>query len=588
MAESLKHRLDRYRTEMQAERGKYHFDWQQIDNYLYPRPISRLHHRRPTSTVNSINIINETATFALNTLRSGLMSGYVNPSRPWFKMGLTNPDLQDLYTVKSWLAEVEERLRTVLIKSNFYYQLPNIFGDAAAFGTAALLAMEDDEHIVRFTAIPVGQFLVALDDRDRPECLYRELTMTARQIVERFGAENVSDRVKKAIDGNRLEENIDVTHAILPNSEATTKILSGATFEKGTDGKTRRVMPFHSVYYETHGDDDAILQQKGFQEFPAMCPRWDAITGDVYSTRWPGMTALGSVKQLQATERVRFTVHDLQARPPMLADSTMKSVKTSIVPGGITYLDNLAMSQHAAYRRTFDVNPDTRGIETDIREIEARIKRAYHEDLMSMFATGDYRQMTAREVAERAQEKIFVLGPVMQHFDTELCDPVLFRTVSIMLRNGHLPPVPPELAGQELKIEYTSIMSQALKLIGSSNTETFMTGVAQMAQVFGPTVLDNVDSDHVVTEYGQQQGVSPKVLVPEDQVAAKRKARAQAEQQAQQAQQQQAQQQAMMQGAGGAGPGAASAGPGGMGPGGAGPGADAGMSGMMAAMGGMQ
>ncbi len=547
MSESLKPRLDRYRTELQTERGKYHADWQDIDRYLYPRPISRLYSKRPTSARNDAFIVNETATFALNTIRSGLMAGYTNPSRPWFKLGLADPDLQDVYTVKTWLAEVEERLRTVLIKSNFYYQLPNIYGDSAAFGTAALVALEDDQHIVRFNCIPVGQFSLALDERDRPECCMREFTMTVRQIVEQFGQDNISDQVKTALEKGRLEQSISITHAILPHNDAMTKILTGATLQKGMDGGIKKVMPWHSVYYESHNSADQILMEKGFEEFPVCCPRWDAISGDVYSTRWPGMTALGSVKQLQATERVRFTVHDLQARPPMIADSTLKSVRLSSVPGGISYIDNLAMTQHSAFRRAFEVNPDTRGMDAGIMEIEGRIKRAFHEDLMQMFATGDYRQMTAREVAERSQEKIFVLGPVMQHFDTELCDPVLYRTVMIMLRNGHLPPVPQELAGQDLKIEYISIMSQALKMIGSSNTETFMAGVANMEKIFGPSVLDNVDADHALIEYGQQQGVSPKMLVPQDQVKAKREAQAKAQQAAQQQAQQAAQQQQMMQ-----------------------------------------
>lgn len=547
MSESLKSRLDRYRTELQTERSRYLADWQELDRFLYPRSISRINNRRTTTSNNSQHIINETATFSLNTLRSGLMAGYTNPARPWFKLGISDADLADSYNVKSWMAEVEERLRTVLIKSNFYYELPNVYGDCAAFGTSALLALEDDEHVVRYITVPVGQFLLALDDRNRPECLYRDMTMTARQLVERYGIERVGEQTQTAVKSGRLEEQIDITHAIIPDSDALKSILTGAEFRRGADGKVRKVMPWHSVYFETKGGGETILEQKGYEEFPASCPRWDAIAGDVYSTRWPGMTALGSIKQLQATERISFTVHDHQARPAMIADADLKGAKTSIVPGGITYLNGMAMSQHAAYRRAFDVNPDTRGIESDILKIEQRIKRAFHEDLMTMFATGDYRQMTAREVAERAQEKIFVLGPVMQHFDTELCDPVLFRTVSIMLRNGHLPPVPQELAGQELKIEYTSIMSQALKLIGSSNTETFMAGVANMAKIFGPQVLDNVDSDHVLTEYGQQQGVSPKVLVPEEQVQATRKARAQTQAAQQQAAQQQAQQAALMQ-----------------------------------------
>jgi hypothetical protein len=85
----------------------------------------------------------------------------------------------------------------------------------------------------------------------------------------------------------------------------------------------------------------------------------------------------------------------------------------------------------------------------------------------------------------------------------------------------------------ELKVEYVSIMAQAQKLAGLAGLERFTGYVVQVAGV-DPQVLDKVNRDQLIDEYGEITGIAAKVIVPDEEVAEIRMQRAQAQQAAQQ------------------------------------------------------
>ncbi len=57
-------------------------------------------------------------------------------------------------------------------------------------------------------------------------------------------------------------------------------------------------MKFREVYWERGTSTTTTLRIKGYNEFPAVAPRWDIVANDAYG-RSPAMDALGDIKQLQ-------------------------------------------------------------------------------------------------------------------------------------------------------------------------------------------------------------------------------------------------------------------------------------------------
>jgi hypothetical protein len=105
-----------------------------------------------------------------------------------------------------------------------------------------------------------------------------------------------------------------------------------------------------------------------------------------------------------------------------------------------------------------------------------------------------------------------------------------------MMEAGIVPPPPQVLQGVNLNVEYVSMLAQAQRAVGTNSIDRFMGTLGQVAQ-YKPEVLDKVNTDIWADQYADLLGVDPEILVQADQVAAIRKQRAQAQQQANQMEQ---------------------------------------------------
>jgi hypothetical protein len=131
----------------------------------------------------------------------------------------------------------------------------------------------------------------------------------------------------------------------------------------------------------------------------------------------------------------------------------------------------------------------------------ADIKAAFFVDLFLMLAQLD-KTMTAREVAERAAEKMLILGPVLGRLMDELLDPIIERTFNILMRSRALPPPPAILQGQEYHIEYISPLARAQKMAEAKAITEMVSIVTEMSNKL-PQVLDLVDADKAGREFAK-------------------------------------------------------------------------------------
>jgi hypothetical protein len=210
----------------------------------------------------------------------------------------------------------------------------------------------------------------------------------------------------------------------------------------------------------------------------------------------------------------------------MVGPPELRNAKASILPGDITYINQRDAA--SGFRPAHEVNFRIAELEQKNQQIRQRISRVAYEDLFLMLASSDRREFTATEIAERKEEKLLALGPVLEQLNQDLLDPLIENTFNIMLQQGLLPEPPEELQGMALKIEYTSIMAQAQKAIGISGLDRFIQFTGNLAQV-QPEVLDKVDADEAIDLYGDMTGMPPTLIRDDDKVAAIRQQRAQAQ-----------------------------------------------------------
>jgi len=106
---------------------------------------------------------------------------------------------------------------------------------------------------------------------------------------------------------------------------------------------------------------------------------------------------------------------------------------------------------------------------------------------------------------------------MLQRTQTELFDKAIDRTFNIAWRAGIVPPPPPELSNQQLRVEYISPLFAAQKSVAGVVIERMATFAGNIAQ-FSPEALDKFDADQAMDEYADAIGVSPNIILSDDEV----------------------------------------------------------------------
>lgn len=501
---------------LKNERSSWISHWQELSNHLLPRSGRFFTSDRNRGEKRHNNIYDNTGTRAVRILGAGMMSGATSPARPWFRLGTSDPDLNQFAPVKLWLSDVTRLMLMVFSKSNTYRALHSQYEELGVFGTGPSIILPNYKTVIHQHPLTAGEYALGTDYLGNVDTLYREFEVTVGQMVAEFGAKNCSLTVQNLYDKGNLDAWIPIIHAIEPRQD-----------RDGTK-KDAANMAFKSCYFEAGNNEDKFLRESGFKRFPGVAPRWQVSGGDIYGNS-PGMEALGDVKQLQHEQLRKAQGIDYKTKPPLQAPTSAKGRETDLLPGGVTYIDTAAPG--AGLRTAFEVNLDLSHLLADIQDVRERIKGAFYADLFLMLANGVNTTMTATEVAERHEEKLLMLGPVLERLHNELLDPLIEITFDRMLEAGIVPPPPPELQGQDLSVEFVSMLAQAQRAIATNGIDRFVGNLGQIA-AFKPDVLDKFNADEWADAYSDMLGVDPTLIVPDDQVAILRQQRAQAQQQA--------------------------------------------------------
>ncbi|MDR0250196.1 MAG: phage head-tail adapter protein [Burkholderiales bacterium] len=503
---------------LKKERSSWEEQWRDVAELLLPTTGRWLVENNNDGRKKFNRIIDSTATEALNVLASGMMAGATSPARPWFRLTTMDAELDESLAVKQWLDDVTMMMQLIFAKSNVYRMLPMMYEELGVFGTGAAVFLPDHQHVVHCYPLTAGEYALACDAKGQVDTLYREFRMTADQIVRHFGYEAASQQVKSAFERpSGRDQWFTVVQAIEPRPEAA----------RNPRAKDARNMPWRSVYFEQ--GESQPLRESGFKRFPGLCPRWRVLGGDVYGHS-PGMAALGDIKQLQHRQKQKDKALDYQVAPPLQVPTTLKGRESAFLPGGISYVD--MANPNGGVRTAFEVSLDLNGVREDIMDVRQRVRAAFFTDVFLMISQrGGVQPLTAAEIAERHEEKLMIMGPVLENLHHELMEPLVDQTFVVALESNLLPPPPQELQGKELSIEFVSTLAQAQRAMSTNAIDRYTLALGTIAQM-KPEVLDKFDADKWADIYSDALGINPGLIVSGEQVTLVRQQRA--EQMAQQ------------------------------------------------------
>ncbi len=419
---------------------------------------------------------------------AGIMSGLTPPNRKWFRMAFDDEGLANNTDLGNLLDERMNIINAVLERSNFYTAVHACYLELA-FGQAPLGIFPDSRLGVHFVPYPIGSYCMEIGPDGSIEFFARKYKMSARQLVDKFGEENVPKNIVHELDngGAGLKANHTVVWYVEPNKSADPSKLGG------------QYLPYISVYYVDGSEENDFLYVGGFYEFPVPVARY-LITGNESYGKGPGWFAEGDSKALQLMEKDRLVAIELAVKPPMQASPDMANKGINMIPGGKTYRQG-----NDKVEPLFNVGTNIQHLESAIAQQAERIKREYNANLFMMLDELSDKTMTAREVLERNQEKMAILGPVVQRMQFEFLGRIIERVYNILDRAHAFPePEDPELAAmlasQEIKIEYISPLAQAQKMSGLVNIEQAVQFAGILAQ-FDPMILKKMDWSETMNQY---------------------------------------------------------------------------------------
>ena len=478
--------------------------WRDARDYVAPQRGRSLGVTSANETnnggISDAKRINGVASRALGVLASGMQSGLTSKARQWFLLNHPDPAFNRFKPVREWYDLVQEVLERIFRRSNIYSAFLHTYNEMALFGQGAVALLDHPDRVLHCRPYTTGTYCISTDVYGDVDCFFHTEFLTLRQLADAFGKENLPDDLRENYDNGRYETKHEVVNAILRHPEVY-----------GLKNSER--LPVASVHFlaKSQENKDKFLRQSGYRSFPVMTPRWDVIDNDVYG--WcPTRDVIGDVRMLQNMEADTLKGVKKTVSPPMRIPPELSRKGLNTQPNALNVVT--AMNEHAV-APLYAANLNVQQLQMKVTAIEENIRDGYFNSLFLALLSQDNPQMTAREVAERHEEKLLMLGPVLERIHTELLDPVIDRAFIIAWDAGLIPPPPQELEGEPTQVEYVSILSQAQKAVGVNRIEQSLAFLSSLAQMY-PEVRNTLDPVKTYQEYNNMIGVRSGIFRSEE------------------------------------------------------------------------
>lgn len=492
---------------MASSRGTWDAHWDEIGDLMFPNHPTFVGEESP-GTKKGLEAYDGTAIHAIEMLAAGFHGNLTNPASEWFEILLDNDEANKKRQVRIWLQDAQDVMYKEIrnAKTAFTTHIHEMYMEFSGFGTGVLFIGETgDRDGVLFKAIPLSDAYIAENADGIVDTLYRKIHMTIRQVVDKWGYDNVSEKVQKKFDSEKFDEKVIVLHAVEPDTSKKAKL------------------PFKSCYVER--DSKHMLQQGGFKNFPYAVPRFYKAAGEVYG-RGPGVTALPDVKMLNEMMKTTIRAAQKMVDPPLMApdDGFINPIRT--IPGGINYYR--VGTKERIEPMDFGGNlPISVEMTAELRQ---RIQRVFFVDLLELPHKAE--RVTATEIMQRTEDKLRLMGPILGRMQAEALNTVIKRTFNILFEQGKIPEPPFDLSQYNLVIEYISPIARAQKQLEAGGLQRVLEVMSPFISS-KPQILNKFDDTEILKSSMDMFGVRPTFLKDDDTIKTEEEEEKQAQMMAQ-------------------------------------------------------
>lgn len=506
----------REHEEMAGNRGVWEEHWREIAERVLPRENWFQASDKTPGDKRTEKVFDATAGLALERFAAAMESMLTPRTMRWHKLTTSDPFLAEDQSVKEYLDAVTDILFRVRYspRANFASQVHENYMSLGAFGSGALFTDDIVGVGIRYKSIHLSEIFFSENHAGVVDKVHRKFEMTARQAAERWGSENLPEKIRAALE-KTPERKFEFLHCVKPN------------LERNPRRRDYRGMPFVSYYVSM--EERMMLQEGGYNSFPYAISRYVTAPKEVYG-RSPAMTVLPDIKMINEMSKTVIRAAHKIVDPPLLLqeDGVLQAFNTR--PGALNYggVDDQG-------RQVVQPLQSNARVDIGMEMMEQRRRVINDAFLITLFQIlVETPNMTATEAMLRAQEKGALLAPTMGRQQSEMLGPLIERELDILGRAGILPPMPDALIerGGEVDIEYVSPLNRSQRAEEGVAILRTLEAVTPLAQL-DPSVMMIFKADEIARQLADINGVPAKIMrSPQELEAMMEEQRQQAEAQA--------------------------------------------------------
>ena len=266
--------IRRYET-LKNDRILWEPFFRDVRDYIRPRKQNVDSNTHISAERHTNKMFDSSAPEASRIMAMSMQNALTPQAVKWFGLSIPSghqlSQLSNSPAVKRWFHDVTNAMFFSLHESNFYISIGECFLDFTSFGTINLLL---EEHRTRdrvfggltFTSIPTGQFVFAEDSRGRPDTVFWEYVLSARQANQMFGRKKLPDSIKTALK-KTPDEKFTFVRVVLPRED----------YRYGSVD----VMEKKFAHIDIHLDSRTIVRESGFDELPYVIGRFEKASGEL-------------------------------------------------------------------------------------------------------------------------------------------------------------------------------------------------------------------------------------------------------------------------------------------------------------------
>lgn len=497
-------------------RTQYETVWKDLTKYFMPYKADFDASQQTKGRSANTDLYNSEGANSASILASTISSGLFNYATRWAQFTITG-DLRDNIRVRQFLEAVDDAVFSAIYDSdsNFVNQSNEFIHELIVYGTACMYIEAAQEGLgVNFVTRPLSEIYILENYLGRVDTVFRRFRMPARNIAQRW--DDLPEEIIKILqtDPDKL---VDCLHAVFPRNEPKQTGFVPAT--------KKAYASFYVLLNERY-----ILSESGYDYMPYIISRLMRRPEEVYGVS-PAWIALPDAKMANKMAKTLLEVSEKIANPPILMTDDGVITQMRLVPGqpvigGIDSTNYQQRMQPWTIQGNIPVNLEM------LKKVEGSIRNRFFVDFLSMNQNGT--EKTATEVVEIKRESARMMSPQIGRLQTEMLTPIVETVKMILSQQGMIPVGPKELMGVRVDLDFTSPLAKLQHADGvDAITRTMQLAVPLMN--VDPNLMDSFDTDAMLKYIAETNGVPPKVMRTEEEVAAVRNQRAQAQQAAQMA-----------------------------------------------------